>query len=127
MKFTSEDLMKAMGLQVGDRVKVKYHYGDEIFTIIKQERNILFVNDDFKESIIDVMDWEYEILPKTKRIGDLKCEQYCNGCPLIALQCFDDETKNKPFYEVLDYALPRYHDTEIYDLLKARLDKEVKE
>ena len=34
---------------------------------------------------------------------------------------------NQPLYEVLEYALPRYQDQEIHDLLKARLDKEVKE
>ena len=29
MKFTSEDLMKAMKLQVGDKVKVKYETLDD--------------------------------------------------------------------------------------------------
>ena len=39
MKFTSEDLMKAMGLQVGDRIKVKSFLAngeDEIYTALEE-------------------------------------------------------------------------------------------
>lgn len=117
MKFTSEDLMKAMGLQVGD-------------TIILNGKTHTFKTDKsgkllYKNVLKMLIDVDFDILPRPKRVGDTLCKQYCSGCPLIALQCFGDDTKNKPLYEVLDYALPRYHDQEIHDLLKARLDKEV--
>jgi hypothetical protein len=125
MKFTSEDLMKAMGLSVGDRIKLRGRY----YTIEINELSGLpvYANDKRYYNMIGLINQDIDILPRPKRVGDTLCKQYCSGCPLIALQCFGDETENKPLYEVLDYALPKYHDQEIHDLLKARLDKEVEE
>ena len=125
MKFTSEDLMKAMGLQVGDRVKIAGHI--YIVKHLENIKRVILKDDKINHEILlsDIVDAEYDVLPRTKRVGENLCKQYCNGCPLIVLQCFGDDTKNKPLYEVLDYTTPRYQDQEIYDLLKARLDKVV--
>ena len=128
-RFTSEDLMKAMGLQIGDRIKVTFKDDTiEEYEIIKYDNGNIILHDDFHgydDHVGYLLDNEIEILPRSKRVGDTLCKQDCAGCPLIALQCFDDETINKPLYEVLDYALPSYQDQEIHDLIKARLDKEV--
>jgi hypothetical protein len=129
MKFTSEDLIKAMGLSVGDKVKVTFKDDTiEEYEIIKYDNGNIILHDDFHgydDHIGYLIDQEIEILPRPKRVGDTLCKQDCSGCPLIALQCFGDETKNKPLYEVLQQTLPNYLDQEIHDLLKARLDKEV--
>ena len=133
MKFTSDDLMKAMGLQVGDRVKTKYN----IYTI-SDTAGVCNLEDETGEqySIIRILNTDYEILPRAKRIGDLKCcEVYCKQCPLMNICPYSviedkEDTGNQTLYEILE-AHKRYDidenvfDQEIYDLLKARLDKEV--
>ena len=131
MKFTSEDLMKAMGLKVGDRVKVK--------TILKDDEDIIYTidntggcllgKDDGYYNLFVLMDREYEILPRPKRVGDLKCDDFklCDeGCPLEWL-CWNcnivHENSKNTLYDVLK--LHEIDDKEVYDLFKARLDKEV--
>ena len=130
MKFTSEDLMKAMGLQVGDRVKL----GKRIYEVIKGEDDVYFQSVDDKEiqeNLYCVIDLyiDYEILPRPKRVGDLTCNYYkdCDNCPLKML-CRISETAHFfcNLYEALDDLLKNDgFDQEIYDLLKARLDKVV--
>lgn len=134
MKFTSEDLMKAMGLSVGDRIK----YNDQIWIIEKSEECqgawIGFTDGNrwFNiDSLINATD--YEILPRPKRVGNLTCDDIphsdCTTCP-IKILCLDyGDTNNQSFYEILkDYKSKsgEHFDQEIHDLLKARLDKEVK-
>ena len=87
MKFTSEDLMKAMGLSVGDRIK----YNDQIWSIEKSEECqgawIGFTDGNrwFNiDSLINAMD--FEILPRPKRVGDMKCKDFeCAKCHLRCL------------------------------------------
>ena len=127
MKFTSEDLMKAMGLQVGDRVK----YCDKVY-IVSIEDNKVFLKDGviwlYLLDIVD--DQDYEILPRPKRVGDLKCGEYgehnCASCPIRAI-CAEDEYNDKTLYSILELSHKFAKDQEIYNLLKSRLDKEVKE
>lgn len=122
MKFTSEDLMKAkkaLAEIIRYNSEEEYDNGVEISYVNQLQDECYLISKALEEL--------ERLLPRPKRVGDTLCKQHCSGCPLIALQCFGDETKNKPLYEVLDYALPKYHDQEIYDLLKARLDKELKE
>ena len=137
MKFTSEDLMKAMGLQVGDRVKVKSLLTigeDEIYTIDNTGGFCLLDKDGEHQNILKLMERDYELLPRPKRVGDLKCDDIphsdCTTCP-IKILCLDyGDTNNQSFYEILkDYKSKsgEHFDQEIHDLLKARLDKEVKE
>lgn len=130
MKFTSKDLMKAMGLQVGD--KIKYH--NEVFTIVDMPNNIGIENDMGCYNIDVLLNKDFEILPRPKRVGDLKCDRECDYCPikticssviLEGLECYSDFT----YYQLLEKYKKQttFIDQEIYDLLKARLDKEVSE
>lgn len=139
MRFTSEDLMKAMGLSVGDRVKVKFniyspYYQDTancICEIIKDiQGHIMIRNENHQTMFIhNLVDMDYEILPRPKRVGDLICnETDCNQYPLRIIDCMDsagDMMRDKTLYEILNYQNEVYPGQEIYDLLKARLDKVV--
>lgn len=162
MKFTSEDLMKAMGLQVGDRIRLfedKIREWDEaVYELVKNEQDdyptyYSFVNiedSDDRFNIHYFIDLEYEILPRPKRVGDLKCGfkkelggiGSCTTCPVRIIcghyTCKDElgagdtlyeylETYKKKIKEEYDDEDEDYNDfdQEIYDLLKARLDKEV--
>lgn len=135
MKFTSEDLMKAMGLQVGDKIK----FCDDIFELKKVDGLFMFFNTKNKNElfwVVHLIDQEFEILPRPKRVGDLKCEYYVNcddGCPLCWLCThYDRNMLSKEIREDFNlYDILNAHNfdfaDEIYDLLKARLDKEVVE
>lgn len=145
MKFTSEDLMKAMGLQVGDRIKITMQfYGGLVKTglyeITKFGSLKCLPNQDKKDYLIEFAGCkietlineavDYEILPRPKRVGDLKCRDVCedcNKCPLrIICSDYFDELNN--FYKVLEQykvSAGDLFDQEIYDLLKSRLDKVV--
>lgn len=136
MKFTSEDLMKAMGLQVGDRVKTDL---GNIFIITRHiEEGIVITNENAGcySSLEFLVDTEFEILPRPKRVGDLKCEYYVNcddGCPLCWLCThYDRNMLSKEIREDFNlYDILNAHDfdfdDEIHNLLKARLDKVVEE
>lgn len=126
MKFTSEDLMKALGLQVGDKIK----YYNQVFTITEELNYVGFENDTGCYNIYVLLDKDFEILPKPKRVGDLKCREYgCRACPLRAIDCGDADTTSteNTLYYILEKRSPKHLDQEIYDLLKARLDKEVQD
>ena len=144
MKFTSQDLIKAMGLSVGDKVKVTFKDDTiEEYEIIKHDNGNVILHDDFygyDDHIGHLLDQEIEILPRPKRVGDLKCNNECfrnNGqCPIRAICSHCNLMRSdKTLYEFLEfykdkkdkYANEVEFDQEIYDLLKARLDKEVKE
>lgn len=126
MKFTSEDLMKAMGLKVGDRVKMPFGM-DEVVCKLNDNYQLCFEDVDNYLTLENLLNKEYEILPAPKRVGDRICDQFCAGCPLVALQCFSEEKEKKSLFLVLDETLNRHNDPEIYDLLKSRLDMEVEE
>lgn len=85
MKFTSEDLMKAMGLKVGDRVAcLDSRY---IFMVREYRGNVYLEceNADLETQFMHyLLNVEFEILPAPKRVGDLKCgymEKNCVECP----------------------------------------------
>lgn len=136
MKFTSEDLMKAMGLQVGDRVRIDT-FDNTDFEVCKINNEmcieeIVLVDDNEEIFTLTLMfNYDYQILPRPKRVGDLKCNGFddCSKCPLrticeIIMFNGDDIT----FYEILEKykkSGKRSFDQEIYNLLKNRLDKEV--
>ena len=118
MKFTSEDLMKAMGLQVGDTIILdgKTH----TFTTKKDGTLIC------KNVLKQLIDQDFEILPRPKRVGDLKCEDFneCAKCPFKYYHVAG-HYKEQTLYEILKDWLNKTEDQEIYELLKKRLDKEV--
>lgn len=134
MKFTSEDLMKTMGLQVGDRIKVTFKDDTiEEYEIIKYDNGNIILHDDFHgydDHVGYLLDNEIEILPRPKRVGNMKCDDYegCINCPLRLIECCYNESYT--LYESLEEVKEissnnNRFDQEIYDLLKARLDKEV--
>lgn len=127
MKFSSEDLMKAMGLSVGDKVKCN----NKTYTIIKLHNSyFLDANQSCWISIAQLIDEDVEILPRPKRVGELKCGEYgkqnCGSCPIRAI-CVSDEYNDDTLYKKLELSHKFAKDQEIHDLLKARLDKEVVE
>lgn len=132
MKFTSEDLMKAMGLKVGDRVRCNKLLGT-VFEVIKMDNGSIALDGLQTEwhSIHELIDKDFEILPTPKRVGDLKCKDLeCENCPLRALiNCNSHDNNNQRLFDNLAKWTNEYisFDQEIYDLLKARLDKEVKD
>lgn len=129
MKFTSEDLIKAMGLSVGDKVKVTFKDDTiEEYEIIKYDNGNIILHDDFHgydDHIGYLLDQEIEILPRPKRVGDLKCGTDCQKCPLRAINCKGTTDKTLFFLLSMWKNDEDFFDQEIHDLLKARLDKEV--
>lgn len=127
MKFTSEDLIKAMGLQVGDRIRIN---DGNIFKVISDD-TIQSIESEYCTCLSYIIDHKYEILPRPKRVGDLKCEELgCMTCPLrILSHCGKSKGQEDNLYKILNYWNNEYpnFDQEIYDLLKKRLDKEVVE
>lgn len=129
MKFTSEDLMKAMGLKIGDRVKTKDNF---IFEIVKNDFYFLKgINIPENRGLEFLIGLEVDIVPRPKRVGDLKCKEFkCSNCPLRALiTCNSYNGRSKRLFDNLAKWTNEYtsFDQEIYNLLKARLDKEVEE
>ena len=142
-RFTSEDLMKAMGLQVGDRIKVKFdicspYYQDTVDCICEIIKNIkgsiMVINSNNQTMFIhNLVDMDYEILPRPKRVGDIMCgELLCKHCPLKMLAGCEEMQGDNTLYECLEECKTIFIDSEIYDdeiynIIKARLDKEVTE
>ena len=141
MKFTSEDLLKAMGLSVGDRVKVKLGIGLDFFSdsknyvveIFKDTTGIIMIKNDKNQSIFltNLIGYDFEILPRPKRVGDTLCKDIeCDNCPLRMVQGCENVISKYTLYQCLE-EIKKYtkdndmFDQEIHDLLKARLDKEV--
>ena len=124
MKFTSEDLLKSIGLQVGDKVKIETGY---IFEVVNNGGiSLERLGEGYYTDLEFLVDTEFEIIPRPKRVGDLKCEEIeCKDCPLDYICSLN----NLPNYTTLYENLKRcqINDQEIYDLLEARLDKEVEE
>ena len=133
MLKTSKDLMEWLGLQVGDRIRINDKPDNYIVEL--NECGIPCVKDKYTKIRFEMtylINRKIEILPRPKRIGDLKCsdEIECKQCPLRMSNC--TSTKNSTLYKLLEeikgIALSGdYFDQEIYDLLKTRLDKGVEE
>ena len=123
MKFTNKDLANAMGLKVGDRIKVKRENDKPINYELKPDYS-LFDNIGYNHLLEIIIDEEYEIVKPKKKVGDTICREICcYNCPLKMLDCPDNN--NRTLFEKLEMAHEEYNDKEIYDILKARLDKEV--
>lgn len=139
MKYTSKNLMNDMKLKVGDRVKFTIDdityigvvgFYDNVSSLILENKNTSKnkVNGIFTLNFIIHKEVEYEILPRPKKLGELKCEEIdCLECPLRAIKCGNIVTSGeKTLYQILGN-FSKYQDQEIYDLLKKRLDEEVEE
>ena len=135
MKFTSKDLMKAMGLSVGDRIKISVANNEFIYEIrlnaenkpyLLNEQNLINCGD-----VHSLIDMDIDIRPRPKRVGDLRCDGKCPLCPCIYV-CNDEiNAVNKTLYEILELGIatftktPQEMNKEIHDVIKARLDKAV--
>ena len=123
MKFTSEDLMKAkkaLGEIIRYNLEETYDNGVEIGYENPLQDECYLISKALEEL--------ERLLPRPKRVGDLKCGEYgehnCNSCPIRAI-CVSDEYNDETLYSKLELSHKFAQDQEIYDLLKARLDKEV--
>lgn len=123
MKFTSEDLMKAkkaLGEIIRYNLEETYDNGVEIgYENPLQDECYL---------ISKALDELERLLPKPKRVGELKCDDFeCCDCPLQYICCLNDWgfATNNNLFNILE--LFNCNDQEIYDLLKTRLDKELNE
>lgn len=132
--FTSQDLMKAMGLQVGDKLKfIDVSFDNHIYQLVL-ENNEYLIRTDLNETLPlnKLINRGFKILPRPKRVGDLKCDtdMKCNNCPLRAI-CeeihFAEENDIRLYVGLESFKQSDKFDQEIYDFLKKRLDKEVKE
>lgn len=131
MKFTSEDLMKAMGLAVGDKVIINNNKKPS-YEVIKEQNihKLKSISLGTIHPLYYLINTTFEILPRPKRVGDLKCGEYgehnCASCPIRAI-CVSDEYNDETLYSKLELSHKFAKDQEIYELLKARLDKEVEQ
>ena len=122
MKFTYEDLAKAMGLKVGDRIKCadNIYVLNNDYTIRNEEEYDVYV--------LYLIDKDFEILPPKKKIGELKCDGFrCEKCPLRVLNHSVRHSDREKLYDILENFNELFHDQEIYDIIKKRLDKEVED
>lgn len=118
MKFIVEDIAKAMGLKAGDTIKA-YNM------ILKVNRNYFLIDEEgHTYSIVNLIGQDFEIV-KQKKVGGLICEDVdCKSCPLSGC-C--SASLSKSLFNNLEVWYKDRHDKEIYDILKARLDKEVED
>ena len=129
MKKTSKEFMGWLGLQVGDNVEIH----NDIYEVKQSFLGTIYLRNDFLDDeleIVDLLDKDYEILPRPKRVGELTCKdvsvESCNKCPIRCICNVELTSDTTPFYEILeDFKYDDIFDQEIYDLLKTRLDKEV--
>lgn len=126
MKFTSEDLLKVMGLKIGDVIKTSVGI---IYEIVK-DNNIIYLypkNNDIRviETAKCLINLEFEILPPVKKVGDMKCKDFktCKECPLRFIHyCYSE---NHRLFDTFKN-LKKYDDKEIEAIIERRLNEEVK-
>lgn len=114
--FTTNDLLKAMNLSIGDKIKLN----DIVYTITTIDNKIICKSDTTTKKLSAFVDTDYT---KLSTVGDTMCEGDCEKCPLYAI-CVCDEYGDT-LYNILDsYEIARY-DKEMYDMLIKRLNKEI--
>ena len=128
---TSKEFMEWLGLQVGDNILVTYAPDDnDVFEVSESNNKTIWLkgikgtSDNYEIGYI--LDADFEILPRPKRVGDLKCDEFeCCDCPLNYICNLNDWgfSLSNSLYGILE--LFNCDDQEIHDLLKARLDKEM--
>ena len=124
MRFTRKELAQAKAI---NKVKAL----GTIFTI--NDKYILTSSDrDFLSSPAILIDSEFEIVNTTK-VGELLCNKIdceSDNCPLNGINCYLDcclEIKDNPsLYDKLKAWYKEYKDDGIYNILKAKLDQEIK-
>ena len=130
--YTSEMLMHSMGLSVGDRIKINNKDNTYIIELNEYDEPIYIEEyTKIKFPIADLLNKNVEILPTSKKVGDLKCEEIGGSinCPLrFICDCSVSTKNNLTLYQILKLKSDNsYQDKEIHDLLKNRLNKEISE
>lgn len=123
MRFTSEDLIKAkkaLAEIVRYNSEEEYDNGVEIGYVNPLQDECYLISKALEEL--------ERLLPRPKRVGDLRCDDFeCCDCPIGFLCDYKipkyAENKEPTLYQMFEYY--NVTDQEIYDLLKVRLDKEV--
>lgn len=135
MKFTSQDLIKAMGLQVGDKLKfIDVSFDNHIYQLVL-ENNEYLIRTDLNETLPlnKLINRGFKILPKPKKVGENICNGNCPTCPCIFVCNEEVNAVNKTLYEVLDEGIKTFVNlnvslkSKVYNAIKENLDKEVKE
>ena len=134
MKFTTSDLVKHLGFEVGDEVALISGYKYELKETKDEEGYILVDADGFTMSVADLIDLEFEHYKRKKKVGEKKCCEFanCNTCPLSCLNCdaIDSfERGSWPLYKILNetfYSCDIGNSEDpIYKAFRSKLDKEV--
>ena len=138
--FTSQDLMKAMGLQVGDIIGIfrLSSCQDEKYEICQQNNDVIYaksVKYGGEMPLYTIINdyTQYKILPKPKRVGENICNGNCPVCPCIFVCNEEVNAVNKTLYEVLDEGIKTFVNlngslqSQVYNAIKENLDKEVEE
>ena len=106
--------------KIDENLQGYYFYGEELVF--------------FDELLKDLLNGSNTIikLPKKKHVGDKKCLDFkdCKDCPFKVIDCLEADDKKihiYTLYDILDIWFQLYKDQEIYEIIKARLDKEVEE
>lgn len=121
MRFTSEELAKTIGIKIGNRIKF---FTGEIATVVEGYQ--LDFPHSLRTGLHYLIDGEFEILPPIKKVGEQFCEDLlCCKCPLWGISC-GIKSRNT-LYDKLNRWNENYKKKEVYDILKTRLDKEVKD
>lgn len=124
MKFTRKDLIEAMGLHVGDRIKTK----NGSICEISFDGSLLINGRAY--SPFSLIDEEFEIVPPIKNVGEQLCSKMdCDSgsCPLHSINCYLHSKDDPSLYDVLEAWHKKYKDDELYKILKTRLDKEIEQ
>lgn len=114
--FTTNDLLKAMKLSIGDKIRLN----NIIYTITTIDGKIICKSDTTTKKLSAFIDTDYT---KVSTVGDTKCKGNCEECPLYAI-CVCDEDGDILYNILENYEIKRY-DKEIYNILINRLNKEI--
>ena len=136
MKKTNKDFLEFLGLKVGDKIKIEDEQNREyeiisktgsIFSLKRRESNpfetvFTYISLDY------LLDKEYKIVEKPKKLGEMKCgEKRCDSCPLRMLDCLINKVGDITLYEMLDEVCEyRKIDKEnnLYKVFKEMLDSD---
>lgn len=114
--FTTNDLLKAMKLAIGDKIKLN----NIVYTITTIDGKIICKSDTTTKKLSAFIDTDYT---KLSTIGDTICEGNCEKCPIYAI-CVCDEYRDTLYNILYSYEIAHY-DKEIYNILINRLNKEI--
>ena len=136
MKFTEKDLLKAMGLKVGDLVRVtakECWSGNKILQVTKEcelkdvHRNVLW-----NINLLICEDNDYEVIKQTGTYGNARCSWNgieCKNCPLRMFDCRTvkpNQKKLKDIWKELKQFVVESgfeEDEEIIRIIEQRLDQ----